>query len=323
MADDTAHVRLGVSSCLLGEQVRFDGGHKHDRFLTQTLGEHVRWVSVCPEVELGLGTPRESLRLVGDPDTPRFVGTRSSTDHTDAMRDFARRRADALADADLDGFVVKKDSPSCGMERVRVYGEEGAPPVRTGTGLFTRALMDRLPLLPIEEEGRLQDPTLRENFVARVFAHHRWRQFLADDPGPAELVAFHTAHKLDLQSHDEQAYRELGRLVADAGAHDRDGFARLLDTYGHRFMAAQLKPATRGSHSNVLSHLLGFLRDVLDADDRAELVDQIERYRTGLVPLVVPVTLLAHHFRRHPHDWVNQQTYLRPYPAELMLRNHV
>ncbi len=190
-------------------------------------------------------------------------------------------------------------------------------------GLFAHALVERLPLLPVEEEGRLQDPHLRENFVGRVFAHHRWRRFLATDPGPGDLVTFHTAHKLALQAHDEQAYRTLGRLVAGAGATDRGGFGALLDDYGRRFMAAQRRPATRGRHANVLFHLLGFLGEAIDAGDRAELVDTVERYRTGLVPLVVPITLLRHHFRRHPHDWVDAQTYLQPYPGELMLRNHV
>lgn len=315
-------VRLGVSACLLGEPVRFDRGHKQDRFLTDVLGQHIEWVSVCPEVEVGMGIPRESLRLVGTADGPRLIAPRSGTDHTEEMTTWARRRVADLADADLDGFILKKDSPSCGMARVRVYPQpDGGAPNRDGQGMFARALTAGLPLLPIEEEGRLQDPRLRENFIARVFAHHRWRTFRSGCSGPGDLVAFHTRHKLALMSHHEPTYRQMGRLVARAGA--AEDLSGLLDEYGARFMRAQRHHATRKQHANVLYHLLGYLRDVLDDGDRGELVDEIERYRIGQTPLVVPLTLFRHHFRRHPHGWVNEQTYLAPYPAELMLRNHV
>ncbi len=316
-----ARPRLGISACLLGEAVRFDGQHKHDGFLTGTLGDYVTWVSVCPEVEAGMGTPREPVRLVDRPEGPIMVGVNSGDDWTSRMRTFSADRADQLAAMDLDGFVLKKDSPSCGMERVRVYPSSGeGSPSRDGRGLFAAALLRRLPLLPAEEEGRLNDPGLRENFIERIFAYHRWRRFLADDPGPGDLVAFHTAHKLALSAHDDQRYRALGRLVATAGSAD---FDQLLDAYGEGFMEALRAPATRKKHANALYHLLGYLKDALDAEDRQELVELIERYRTGQVPLIVPMTLFQHHFRRHPDEWVGTQTYLAPYPAELMLRNHV
>lgn len=314
----TDRVRLGISRCLLGEQVRFDGGHKHDPFLTRTLGEHVEWVAVCPEVEAGMGIPREPIRLEEGEGDVRLVAPRSGRDLTDVMVRYARIRAEQLANADLDGFVLKKDSPSCGLGRVRIHppGGEGAPR-RDGRGLFARALIEQLPLLPVEEEGRLNDPNLREAFIDRVFAHRRWRDFRRGDPGPGELVAFHTRHKLTLLSHAPDHYRQLGRLVAKAGTEE------VIDEYGRLFAAAMRVQATRGKQVNVLQHLQGYLREVLDEGDRAELDEMILAYAAGLLPLVVPVTLLRHHFRRHPHDWVGEQTYLQPYPVELMLRNHV
>lgn len=311
-------VRLGISRCLLGEQVRYDGGHKHDPFLTRTLGEHVEWVAVCPEVEAGMGIPREPIRLEDGASGVRLVAPKSGRDLTEEMLAYARRRAHQLAAADLDGFVLKKDSPSCGMERVRVHPADGVgSPRRDGRGLFAEALEVALPLLPLEEEGRLNDPHLREAFIDRVFAHRRWRDFRGDHPGPGELVAFHTRHKLTLLSHSPDHYRRLGRLVARAGAED------VIDEYGEQFAAAMRVGATRGKQVNVLRHLQGYLREVLDEGDREELDGLIVAYGEGLVPLVVPVTLLRHHFRRHPHEWVGDQTYLAPYPRELMLRNHV
>ncbi len=310
---------MGISSCLLGENVRFDGGHKLNTLITGLLGEHFTWIPVCPEVELGLGAPRESMRLIGSPDSPRLVTQKSGKDYTEAMKDWAEKRARKLEPLDLHGFILKKDSPSCGMERVKVYGKKGMPQ-RKGTGVWTEVLMRRLPLLPVEEEGRLQDPLLRENFVERVFACYRWREFLRSSPRPADLVRFHTRQKLTLQSHSEPHYRKLGRLVAQAGnARMKDH----LDQYGRIFMEGLRVMATPSKHSNVLYHILGFLKKNLQADDKAEVVESIESYRKRLVPLVVPVTLILHHLRRHPVPWVSEQTYLHPYPAELMLRNRV
>lgn len=312
-------LRIGISSCLLGEKVRFDGGHKHDTLLTESLGRFFEWVPVCPEVEIGLGTPRESLRLVNLRDSLRLVAPRSGADHTEAMHRYASRRAGELAALGLHGYILKKDSPSCGMERVRVYNQEGMP-CRNGRGLFAAALMTCQPQLPVEEEGRLHDPVLRENFVERVFARHRWLEFRAGQPRAADLVRFHTRHKLTLLSHSEPHYRQLGRLVAAAG---RTPFRDVLQQYEELFFAALAVKASPRKHANTLYHLLGFLKEKLDASDKRELVECVERYRRRQLPLIVPITLLAHHFRRHPVDWVTGQTYLHPYPAELMLRNQV
>lgn len=311
-------LRLGVSSCLLGEQVRFDGGHKHDRFLTDLLGRHVDWVPVCPELEVGMGVPREAVRLEGDVEAPRMVGVRTKTDHTSAMARFARARVRQLEALALHGYVFKKGSPSCGMERVRVYADGGVPS-RRGRGLFAAELMDALPLLPVEEEGRLNDPVLRENFIERVFAYQRW-QALAAAPTRGGLVAFHTAHKFQLLAHSQKHYRELGRLV---GEQKRQRPAALVAAYGAMFMQALAVHATPAKHVNVLQHVAGFCREHLDADDRRELAAVIEDYRGFLVPLVVPLTLLRHHVDRHRVTYVQGQTYLEPHPKELMLRNHV
>ena len=312
-------IRIGISSCLLGEKVRFDKGHKRDAFIVETLGRFFHWTPVCPEMEIGLGTPRESLRLVGNSEAPQLIAPKSNSDYTEAMQRFATDCLERLADVGLHGYILKKDSPSCGMARVRVYGEGGAPQ-RNGQGLFARALMQRFPLLPVEEEGRLHDMGLRENFIERVFAYYRWRSFVASQPTPNDLVRFHTQHKMALLAHSRPHYQALGRLAAQAGTEPFDG---LLEAYGEELMAGLKVKSTKKKHANVLSHLQGYLKRHLDAADKAELAQCIDDYREGLVPLVVPLTLLQHHFRRYPHPWVAEQIYMQPYPAELMLRNHV
>lgn len=312
-------VRLGISACLLGQHVRFDGGHKRDAFLTDLVGRFVEWVPVCPEVESGLPTPRETLRLVRVDDDVRMVTTRTAHDHSPAMRRYAARRLQELADEDLSGFVLKKDSPSCGLERVKVYAE-GEMPVRNGTGLFAAALTARFPLLPVEEEGRLMDAKLRENFIERIFAYRRLTAFFTGRWTTGGLVAFHTAHKLTLLAHAPEAYRTLGRLVAAARSTPR---AELRTRYADGFMTALRTVATRGRHTNVLRHMAGYFRDRLDADSRAELTDLIDRYAAGHVPLIVPLTLLGHHIRHHRVQYLAGQVYLSPHPTELMLRNHV
>lgn len=243
-------IRLGISSCLLGEEVRFDGGHKHDALLTETFGQFFEWVPVCPEMEIGLGAPRESLRLEGITGGSRLVAPRSGADHTDAMQRWAGQRLDELAGLDLHGYVLKKDSPSCGMERVRIYGESGVAR-RNGTGLFAAALLARFPTLPVEEEGRLHDMPIRENFIERVFIYARWRGFLAVAPRAKDLVAFHTRHKLTLLAHDEKTYRQMGRLVAQAGGGKAP---EILNQYGALLMQALKVHATARKHANVLFH---------------------------------------------------------------------
>jgi uncharacterized protein YbgA (DUF1722 family)/uncharacterized protein YbbK (DUF523 family) len=312
-------LRIGISACLLGQEVRFDGGHKRDAFLTKVLGPYVEYVPVCPEVEMGLGTPRETLRLVHQPAGLRMVTTRTGVDHTDGMQRWSKKRLTELEDEDLSGYVLKKDSPSCGMERVKTYGA-AMMPARDGRGIFASALLERYPLLPVEEEGRLTDPTLRENFIERIFAYRRLRDFFRGRWTPGALVAFHTAHKMSLLSHSTSAYNELGRLVAQAGSLPR---AELRRAYETLFMQTLAKPATRARHTNVLHHMAGHLKKQLDAASRAELASCIDEYRRGLVPLVVPLTLIRHYVRIHQVKYLEGQVYLEPHPRELMLRNHV
>lgn len=312
--------RLGISSCLLGRKVRYDGQHKRDPFLVETLGPLVEWVPVCPELELGLGVPREPIRLVGRADAPRLMAERSGLDHTQAMRTYAERRVEELAALELRGWITKKDSPSCGLERVRVHTEKGGPPRRDGVGAFVRVLRERLPLLPIEEEGRLHDPALRESFVERVFTFDRWRAALAEGMTRGGLVAFHTTQKLLVMAHSPSHYRRLGALV---GSMPPGPVARTAEAYGALLMEALAVPATRGRHVNALEHAAGYFRGVLDEPDRKELEETVRAYGRGWVPLVVPITLLRHHLRRSPIEWLGQQSYLAPGHAELALRNHV
>ena len=312
-------LRLGVSACLLGRKVRYDGQHKRDPFLVDVLGPFVEWVPVCPEQELGLGVPREPIRLVGSSAAPRLVAERTGKDHTEAMRRLAEARVRELEGLDLSGYVTKKDSPSCGMERVRVHSPRGGPPRRDGVGAFAAVLLAQLPLLPVEEEGRLHDPALRESFVERIFAYARWKAAVGRGMRRGDLVAFHTAHKLALMAHSPAAYRTLGAAV---GGLARGPIGRVVEAYGRGFMEALRIPATRGRHANVLQHMLGYFREVLPPADRAELADVVTDYARGHVPLVVPLTLFRHHVRRSGVAYLAGQTYLDPDPKELMLRNH-
>ena len=315
----TSVIRIGISMCLLGEGVRFDGGHKRDPFLVDTFGRHVEWLPVCPEVDIGLGTPREPIRLARQGKDIRLVGVKSGADHTDAMRAYAARKAEELAASDLCGYILKKDSPSCGMERVKVY-DPNLSPARTGRGVFAEALLQRLPHLPVEEEGRLSDPRIRDNFVERAFAYRRLRDLFSGRWTTGTLVRFHTAHKLVLLSHSPRAYAELGRLVAGASSLPREDVRR---RYESGFMDALRVIATPKRHVNVLHHMLGYFKNTLDAGSRGELLASIEDYGRGLVPLVVPITLFRHHVRALKVAYLAGQVYLEPHPKELMLRNHV
>ena len=315
-----ARIPVGVSSCLLGQAVRYDGGHKHDRYLTGVLGRYFEYVAWCPEALAGLGVPRPPIRLAGDPGAPRAVRVAdASVDVTDALLAAARRATPEMGA--LRGYVFKRGSPSCGMERVKVYGTPGKPP-HMGRGLFARAVMQAYPLLPCEEEGRLNDAPLRESFVERVFAYDRWLRTMAQGCTPGRLVAFHTRHKLLLLSHSEIHYRAAGRLVAEAGRRDRDR-GQLAREYLATFLEGMRRRATRRRHTNVLQHLAGYLKRTLDEGDRRALAGIIEEYRSGAVPLVVPIRFLRHHFRRSPDRYVEMQHYLEPYPDDLGLRNHL
>lgn len=311
-------IRLGISSCLLGNKVRYDGGHKLDHFLTDTLGAHVEYVPVCPEVEVGLPIPREALRLVGDPLDPRLVTNRSGEDITERMRSWASRRLDELEKEDLCGFIFKSGSPSSGMERVRVY-DSGGVPRKTGVGIFAQAFMERFPSLPVEDEGRLNDPDLRENFIERIFALRRWRELEKGEFTVGALVKFHSAHKLQIMAHSPKHYAEMGRLVAHGAEMEASDLAR---AYRGMFLEALGHHATPGRNANVLKHIAGYFRKRLDSSERQELSETIENYRTGLFPLIVPVTLINHYVLKYDDPYLKQQHFLRPHPLELKLRNH-
>jgi len=314
-------LRVGVSACLLGQEVRYDGGHKRDRFLSEALDGFVEWAPVCSELEVGMGVPRPALRLVqGAGVELREIA--SGTDHTRAMQRFAARRVRALQALGLDGYVLKKGSPSCGMVRVKIYpAPDGrGMPRHDRRGLFAQALLDACPSLPVEEEGRLQDARLRENFIERLFAHARLRALFAGRWTPGQVVAFHTAHKLQVMAHSTEAYRALGRAVAAVKSTPRAAFR---EAYARDFMAALGVLATRGRNANVLQHAAGYLRTQLVSAARQDLAHVIHDYRKGLVPLVVPIALLGHHVRCLDIAYLSGQTYLEPHPRELMLRNHV
>ena len=310
---DRTSPRLGISSCLLGEPVRFDGGHKRDPFLVDVLGRFVEWVPVCPELEMGLGAPRPSLRLVNAGAGPRLVAPDTGDDHTERMQRFAEQRLDELASADLCGYVLKRASPSCGMERVKVYDDKGNLQ-QPGRGLFAAALLERFPELPVEEEGRLHDAQLRDHFLERVFALHRLKHLFAPGWTPGGLVAFHSAHKLVLLAHSPEAYRALGRLVATAGTADPE---ELEAAYREEFLQAMAVRATTGRHVNVLEHMLGYFKRDLGEASRADIHGAIADYRQGLVPLAVPRALIRHQAIGQRVDYLLGQLYLDPDPKEL------
>lgn len=310
-------ITIGVSSCLLGNEVRFDGGHKHDRYITGTLGQFFEFVPVCPEVECGLPIPRESMRLVGDVENPRLITGKTNIDHTDRMKEWAVKRVEKLAKDDLCGFIFKSKSPSSGMERVKVYDANNVPR-SVGVGIFARIYKERFPLIPVEEEGRLHDMVLRENFIESVFVYRRWRELVGNFSSD-KLVHFHTQHKMLLRSHSEKHYRELGRIVAKAGVLESE---EIRSIYQENLMAAmRLKPTVK-KHVNVLMHMMGYFKKQISSDEKQELLEVIERYSKHHVPLIVPVTLLNHYVRKYQDSYLEKQHYLHPHPTELRLRNH-
>ena len=314
----TASITIGVSSCLLGEHVRYDGGHKHDRYITDTLGRWFRFLPVCPEVGCGLPIPREAMRLEGDPANPRLMTGRSRIDLTERMLAFCTAKVKDMEGEDLCGFIFKKDSPSSGLFRVKVYNNGAA--AKSGSGLFAAAVARHFPLLPLEEEGRLNDPCLRENFIERVFSYRRWKDFLADGPTLGRLVEFHTAHKLLLMAHSPEVYRTMGALVA----HGKDlPLPELFRRYEELFMKGLALLATTRKNTNVLQHMTGYFRRQLSSGEKAELLEVIGQYHDHLAPLIVPLTLLRHYVRKYDQQYLKGQVYLSPHPAELMLRNHV
>lgn len=311
-------IPLGISSCLLGQRVRYDGGHKGNSYITQTLGEYFEFRPFCPELEIGLGVPRKPIRLsrAGSNEIRCISVEDAGHDFTPALRACADQQRSWQQQ--LCGYILKKDSPSCGMERVKVWDD--VMPVRAGTGIYAQRLMQNFPHLPVEEEGRLGDAILRENFIQRVFALRRWHKMLQQGLTVAAMIDFHARHKLVIMSHDQSQYRALGQLVAQT---TRENLAERADAYLLQFMQALRIRATRGNHVNVLQHIQGYLKTDLDADDKQELVHAITNYRLGLLPLIVPITLLNHYFRKYPNSYIANSWYMIPYPTELRLQNEI
>lgn len=311
--------RVGISTCLLGENVRYDGGHKLDRFLRDTLGAFVDYVPVCPEVEAGFPTPREAFHLEGDLKRPRLVTSRTNVDHTERMESWARERVRQLEEENLCGFIFKSGSPSSGMERVKVKNERGMPE-KKGSGIFARIFMEHFPLLPVEEEGRLHDMNLRENFIERIFTLMRWKEMIRTSPTMGKLVDFHTRHKMLILSHNQQMYSEMGRLVASGGKRPGHEFYQ---RYAELLMASMKYKSTPRKNSNVLMHAMGYFKQKLSSDEKQEMIQVIDDHRLGLTPLIVPITLLNHYVRKYDQHYLSEQAYLNLHPMELQLRNHV
>ena len=312
-------IKIGISTCLLGEKVRYDGGHKLDRYITDTLGHYFEWVPACPEVEYGLPVPRESMHLIGDPASPRIVTVRTGVDHTEGMKKWAGDKLRQLEKEDLCGFIFKSKSPSSGLSGIKVYTSSGIPSNK-GTGIFGGAFMRYFPLIPVIDDGRLHNPNLRENFIEQVLVYKRWKEFLKNDPKIRELIAFHTNLKLLILSHSPKHYSTLGKLVAQAKIYQRDvlysEYARIL-MEGLRFLATIKK------NTNVLSHIAGYFKKQLTPEDKRELLEVIEQYHKGYISLIVPMTLINHYVRKFDESYLKNQFYLNPHPVELMLRNHV
>ncbi|MBK8454017.1 MAG: DUF523 and DUF1722 domain-containing protein [Thiofilum sp.] len=319
----TERIQIGISSCLLGEPVRYDGAHKNNTYIKSTLGEYFDFVSFCPELSAGLGVPRTPIHLVRYDHTVRVQTVKGEVkDYTESLSQVIEQIKPKLPQ--LSGYILKKDSPSCGMERVKVYEAEylyQRAPEKVGVGIFAAALQQQCPNLPLEEEGRLGDAHLRENFIQRVYVYYRWQQLVAQGMQPNDLIQFHADHKYLIMAHDQDRLRTLGQLVATAG--QVADFANLCESYIRQLMSVLKQIASRGQHANILSHIMGYLREHLDKEDRAELVETIQKYQQGYLPLIVPITLLKHHFRRHPEPYIERQYYLNPHPGELMLLNQV
>lgn len=311
-------IKLGISSCLLGEKVRYDGTHQRDRYITDTLGKYFDWLPVCPEVEYGLPVPREAMRLKASPEGQRLVTRKTGIDQTEGMREWVREKLDELEKVPLSGFIFKAKSPSSGLYGVKLYGPSGQPS-KKGVGLFGGAFVERFPLVPAEDDGRLHDPALRENFIERVFVYRRWQELLRK-PAPAALIDFHTRHKLLILAHSPEHYSLLGKKVAKAGKSGKEDF---YSEYGKTLMEGLSLIATTRKNTNVLYHLMGYFKEKLSGSEKEELLEVIGNYRKGLIPLIVPIVLINHYVRLFKEPYLERQFYLNPHPVEMMLRNHV
>lgn len=310
--------KIGVSSCLLGNKVRFDRGHKHDRYITGTLSKYFDFFPICPEVECGLPIPRESMKLIGKLDNPTLVGNKTGTDYTDQMKIWAQQKVNQLEAENLCAFIFKAKSPSSGMTRVKVYDKNNVPHA-AGVGIFASIFTNHFPLIPVEEEGRLHDPVLRENFIENVFVYKRWRDLLKNFT-THNLINFHTTHKYLLLAHNQKNYRTLGRLISQAGTKEKN---QLISEYQLLLMDTMRLKTTTKKHVNVMMHMMGYFKKVLSKDEKEELLEMINNFAKQLVPLIVPITLLNHYVRKYDQEYLKEQVYLNPHPLELKLRNHV
>lgn len=311
--------KIAISACLLGAEVRFNGGHKASQLCSQALSEYFEFVPLCPEVAIGLGIPRQPIRLIGDPAQPQAVGSADSAmDVTRPLHDYAV--AMAAAHTDICGYIFMQKSPSCGLERVKVYQDGGRPAELRGRGIYAQAFCAAHPDLPVEEEGRLNDPVLRENFLTRVYAYSAWQQLLGDGITRRSLTEFHARYKYQLMAHHPEQYKTLGNMLGSLGKGDPREIA---PQYFSELMKALKKCATRRTHTNVLQHISGYLKQSLSREDKQEMQYLIGQYLHGIVPLVVPLTLLKHHFRQHPDPYISRQVYLQPHPENLSLRNAI
>lgn len=307
---------VGISTCLLGENVRYDGGHKLDRYLRDILGRHVNFVPVCPEVECGMGVPREAVRLVSTNHGIRLVTRETNVDMTDRMRSWMAGRIKELSALPLCGFIFKSRSPSSGLMRIKVYTDKGVR--NDGTGIFAKGVTERFPYLPVEDDGRLNDDKLRENFIERVFVMHRWHELLARGRSLSALLQFHADHKYLIMAHDPSALKRLGTGLAQG-----KGNRRIHDEYLATLAPALARIATPRKNTNVLLHIMGYFKKDLSPDEKAELLEIIGNYHEGILPLIVPVTMLNHYVRKYRPEYLTRQVYLNPHPGELLLRNHV
>jgi uncharacterized protein YbgA (DUF1722 family)/uncharacterized protein YbbK (DUF523 family) len=312
-------IQLGVSSCLLGHEVRYDGGHKYDSWVVDTLGKYCEFIHLCPEHDCGMPIPREALNLQGTKDDYRMLTHKTAKDYTQQMLDWCAPVIEKLAKEQLCGYILKSKSPSCGMERVKVYPLHGGAAVKSGVGIFAKELMKAFPHLPVEEEGRLHDPVLRENFIERMFVMHSWNNLVNEGLTPGSLIRFHTVHKYLLMAHSPKHYREMGKMVADIKDYPINEFAKL---YFEKLMTACSAHACPSKHQNVLLHLLGYFKNDLDSFEKQELILLISQYKDGLIPLIVPITLINHYVRKYSKEYLADQVYLQPHPIELKLRNH-
>lgn len=311
-------ITLGISSCLLGQKVRYNGGHKRSSFCMNTLDKLFYFEPVCPEVAIGLGIPREPIRLVGDLKHVRVLGTDNpELDVTKELEDYGRQKGEELTH--ISGYILMQKSPSCGMERVKVYHKNGNPLV-SAPGVYARTLMETNPLLPVEEEGRLHDPVLCENFFTRVYAYHRWYQTVLNNPSYKAIGEFHVAYKYQIMAHDPQSYTTLGQLIAKGSKYP---LGEMLEEYFSGLMICLKKKATRKSHTNTMLHVMGYVKKSMNGTERKQLLKLIEQYRQDIIPLVAPMSMLRHLIESHGSDYIKKQAYLEPHPDMLGLRNNI